>query len=74
MSEYFYVNFEHQVAMKHSSNGILTTIHSVEIGPLIPNTLYHYQVRSADSGSYESSAMTVPSPLEMRTVDDLPLL
>ena len=35
-------------------NGTLTTIHSVEIGPLTPNTLYHYQVRSADAGGYES--------------------
>jgi PKD repeat protein len=35
-------------------NGTLTTIHSVEIGPLTLNTLYHYQVRSADVGSYES--------------------
>ena len=35
-------------------NGILTTNHSVEIGPLTPNTLYYYQVRSADAGGYES--------------------
>jgi len=35
-------------------NGTLTTIHNVEIGPLTPNTLYHYQVRSADAGVNES--------------------
>ncbi|MEO0248551.1 MAG: M14 family zinc carboxypeptidase, partial [candidate division WOR-3 bacterium] len=50
-----YVDFGLSTAYGNTQgDGNLTTNHSVDIGPLIPQTVYHYRVRSTDVGGYES--------------------